>query len=80
MVRAKFVVVDLIEEGGENARTVVMRPVYGDGQTENAEFWRYTPAGEIRLSTVNEAAWSQFTPGQECYVDFTPIQIPNGSE
>lgn len=86
MVRAKFKVENVLEEGGEGARTVVLRPVYGDGKTENAQYWRYTPSGEIRLGTVNEAAWSQFKTGQEFYVDFTPArtaetdETPDGSE
>lgn len=70
-VRAKFVV-QWIEDSAEDLKTIHMSPVYGDGATENAEYWKYTPAGSIQLSTINEAASRQFTQGQEFYVDFTP--------
>jgi hypothetical protein len=57
-------------------RTVVLSPVYGNGdpQHENTKFWNATPAGEIRLGTINPEAWSAFELGAEVYVDFTPVK------
>lgn len=69
-VRAKFRVqsITAIEEG----YTVHMEPVT-TGSPENEEFFKYTPYGSIKMGTINSEAVKQFHPGQEVYVDFTPI-------
>lgn len=73
-VRAKFTV-QYVEDNGEGLKTIHMAPVYGGEEgNENNEYWKYTPAGLIQLSTINEAASSQFTQGQEFYVDFTAAE------
>jgi hypothetical protein len=75
MVRAKFKVVRIerVLDGPSETQTIVLSPVYanGDPEHENTKFWKYTPSGEIRLSTVNTAAAEQFAEGGEFYVDFT---------
>lgn len=43
-----------------------------NGSPENEEFYRYTPAGQISLGLVSEAAAAQFEVGAEYFVDFTP--------
>jgi hypothetical protein len=68
-VRAKFVVAAVTARQG--SRDVELVAVTS-GSDENKSFWQYTPAGNIKLSVVNEAAAAQFQPGQEYYVDFTP--------
>jgi hypothetical protein len=72
-VRAKFRVDDVKGEG--DGKQIVMSPVVGNGdpESENSQFFKYTPSGVINLSTVNEAAAAQFKIGAEVYVDFTPI-------
>ena len=68
------------ENGGQvydkvEQRTVVMHPVYSnDPNSENAKFWSATPAGEIRLGTVNPAAWQMFEIDGEYYADFTKAE------
>lgn len=59
-------------------RTIIMQPVYGNGapDSENARFWDATPSGELKLCTINEAAWSQFELGKEYYIDFTKAPKP----
>lgn len=54
-------------------QTVVMSPVYGNGDPnhENTKFWQYSPSGTLRLGTVNESAASYFELGEEYYIDFT---------
>lgn len=61
--------VELIE-----MRTVVLSPVYGNGdpEHENTKFWEQSPSGEIKLGTINPAAWQAFELGHEYYIDFTP--------
>ena len=47
------------------------RPVTG-GSPENENFYKYTPGGELSLSTVNEKAAEGFEVGKSYYLDFTP--------
>ncbi len=79
MVRAKFRVTSITrhEQGGcepPEMHTVKMVPVYGnnDPNHENSKFWKWTPAGEISLGTINPDAAKAFEIGGEYYVDFTP--------
>ena len=69
MVRAKFCCRAVTDYG---AQVDVELVAVTGGSDENKTFWRFTPAGNIKLSTVNKAAAEQFKPGQEFYVDFTP--------
>jgi hypothetical protein len=70
-VRAKFFVESVTYHKGEVA-TIRLLPVT-KGCPENDTFYRWTPAGEIVLQTVNRTAADAFTPGQELYVDFVPV-------
>lgn len=74
MVRAKFICTD-IEENSDGSAAIMMRPVM-DGSEENKRFYKYTPGGEIRISTMNPEAAKQFKGGHEYYVDFTPALQP----
>lgn len=47
-------------------------PVYSnDPASENAQFWKRTPIGDLRLSTVNAAALADLKAGDEIYIDIT---------
>lgn len=71
-VRAKFRVTSVTaHEGGSSA--VVLAPVLS-GSEENKSFWKWTPGGKVELLTINPEAASQFEPGKEFYVDFTPAE------
>jgi hypothetical protein len=66
-----------IEKGAEvydhcELRTLIFSPVYAnsDPTHENSRFWDYSPSGEIKLGTVNPAAWNYFELGKEYYVNF----------
>ena len=75
MVRAKFRV-EAITPGNITdgvGKSITLTPVT-TGSKENEEFYRWTPGGNILLSTVNEAAASQFEIGKEYYVDFTAAE------
>lgn len=69
-VRCKFRVHN-IDRNPDGTGSVAMTPVYS-GSPENEEFFRFTPAGDIKVYTVNAAALAQFDVGKEFYVDFTP--------
>jgi hypothetical protein len=71
MVRAKFRVVSVEPNGDSNV--IKLSAVYGDGNPENAEFFKWTPSGEITIGCANPAATAAFVPGMEMYVDFTPV-------
>lgn len=72
-VRAKFKVVEKHDQlqDGKTVGSVKLRPVY-TGSPENDSFFKWTPAGEINLSIVNEAAFLALRLEEEYYVDFTP--------
>ena len=44
-----------------------------DGSDENNTFAKWTPAAEMKISVANPALWDKFKPGDEFYVDFTPV-------
>ncbi len=67
-IRAKFKVQSVTEsEGG--LKTATLHPVTS-GSPENAQFFKWTPSGQIQLGTINPKAAEQFVPGKEFYVDF----------
>lgn len=68
-VRAKFRVEEKTENSSGN--TIRLVPVIG-GSPENERFYKYTPAGAISLSTINNEAARAFEVGKEYYVDFSP--------
>jgi hypothetical protein len=56
-------------------RTIILHPVYDNTPgSENATFWDATPSGELRLGTVNPAAWQAFELDREYYLDITPVK------
>lgn len=69
-VRAKFEVVEKTESNNA-CFTVKLFPVTGSSP-ENESFYKYTPAGLIELSTINEDAAAALEVGKQYYVDFTP--------
>lgn len=76
-VRAKFRVQSIERHiaGGDEVHTIKMAPVYSDDQdSENYKFWKWTPAGEIELGTINREAAEAFELDGEYYVDFTPAE------
>jgi hypothetical protein len=69
MVRAKFTVVSKTENA-DGGFYVKLQPVVS-GSDENKEFYKWTPGGELNLSTINKAAADAFKPGKSYYLDFT---------
>ena len=68
-IRAKFKVQSVTEsEGG--LKTANLVPVTS-GSPENEKFFKWTPGGQIQLSTLNPDAGAKFVPGRQFYVDFT---------
>jgi hypothetical protein len=80
MVRAKFKV-DSVKQaiyGGieEIASTIELSPVYknNDPNSENSQFFRWTPSGKIELAVLRPETAAQFELGKEYYIDFTPAE------
>lgn len=80
VVRAKFKIQTISHHAGVNpgdfSATVVMVPVYGEG--DNASWSKYTPSGKLEMLITNEAAVDAFTIGEEYFLDFTPAGIRIG--
>ena len=72
MVRAKFIVVEKTESAND-CFSVRLTPVV-DGSEENKNFYKWTPGGQIQLSTINKAAADELKPGSAYYVDFTKAE------
>jgi hypothetical protein len=42
------------------------------GSPENAEFFKWTPGGDLKLSVVKRETAEKLVPGAEYYLDITP--------
>lgn len=71
MVVAKFKTVSNEPNATVNPEgaTITMFPVIG-GSPENDTFYKWTPGGNIMLSTVNLSAAEQFVPNEEKFILF----------
>ncbi len=72
-IRAKFKCTSVTtHEGG--SETVKLSPVNGPAGTENAQWSKYTPAGDITMCITAEGAVGQFQAGKSYFVDFSPVE------
>lgn len=69
-MRAKFQVSTITHS--ENGCELKLLPVTR-GCPENEEFFKWTPYGEIKLGLVKKEQAEGILPGQEFYVDLTPV-------
>lgn len=72
-VRAKFRVssVTMFGTSREAQRLYTFHAVHDNSTPENERFTRYTPSGELKMTVDNPDV--EFVPGQEFYLDFTPV-------
>jgi hypothetical protein len=70
-VRAKFTCVSKTDT--INGSSIILEPVR-TGSQENEQFYKYTPAGKVELTTINSDAARQFIPGCDYYIDITKVQ------
>lgn len=78
-VRAKFKCISVLErcDGKDRSYDILLQPVCDlNPRSENGQFYRWTPSGEIKLVTLREAAGEAFKAGEEYYIDFTPAAVP----
>ena len=75
-VRAKFYVSEL--HWREWGVEIEMRAVT---RGEDNKMWaQATPNGTVKMSVKNQVASDQFAPGQEWYLDFTPVPVDQVGE
>ena len=62
------------------SKEVKLSPVYDpDPASPNYSFSQATPAGDVRLTITNPAAFEQFVEGKIFDVDFTEYQTPSAA-
>lgn len=75
-IRAKFHIESVLRRSNStgviDAEVIEARPVYGD-TPENKEWSKWTPTGRIALTISNPEAFGKLLPGQEVFVDITPV-------
>lgn len=65
-VRAKFKC-DSVTDYGQSKE--VNLSAVTTGSEENKKFWKYTPAGNLKMHIDNHEAAKMFEPGREYYFD-----------
>jgi len=77
VVRAKFIVTEKTERPSTQDHGGVFDVKLGavsDGSEENKRFFKWTPAGQFQLVTINSEAADGFEVGKSYYVDFTKAE------
>ena len=60
--------------GEIDSETVELSAVYSsDPNSENAQWSKWTPSANFRITIKNPAAIGKLSQGHEYYVDFTPV-------
>ncbi len=82
-VRAKFKVTSTTQREHWDSQKghiheIELYPVT-NGSPENEAFYAVTPAGVVKLQTVNHDAGTQFELGAEYYLDFTRAAADEGN-
>lgn len=72
--RCKFRCHSVMPGFEEGAKVVSLSAVYApdDPESENGQFWKATPNGQISLYINNPAGAGIFEQGKDYYVDLTP--------
>jgi hypothetical protein len=52
-------------------------PYPADGSDENNTFSKWSPSVSINIMIANPALFEKLVPGEEYYVDFTPVPKPS---
>ena len=70
VLKAKFKVTSITIYEGQ--REFHLSPVYGTDGTPNAQWSKWTPSGELKMTVTNENAFETLEVGKEYFLDFTP--------
>ena len=78
-IRAKFKcdAIHQLHDAGKPVGTVAaeivkLTPVYGKDGSENAQWSKWTPSGELTMQINNPGAFGAFKLGAEYFIDITP--------
>lgn len=55
--------------------TIKLHPVHS-GSPENEQWSKYTPSGSLDLTITNPDAFGKMQPGDEFFLDLTPVPRP----
>lgn len=72
-MRVQEVTQRMNEQGLPEQEHVKLTAVYGDGDSENAEWSKWTPYASFEIHINNEQAFGTLATGHEFYVDFIPV-------
>lgn len=75
-MRVMWITQDQDSDGNLTQESINLTAVYGEGETENAQWSKYTPAADFNLTISNPAAFGALSQGHEFYVDITPVVDP----
>ena len=62
----------LNEDGSTSQEEVKLAAVYGEDNTANAQWSKWTPSANFSITINNPDAFNKLSKGHEFYVDFTP--------
>lgn len=64
----------LNEDGSTSQEEVNLAAVYGAEGTDNAQWSKWTPSANFKITINNPEAFNKLSMGHEFYVDFTPAE------
>ncbi len=73
-MRVQSVAQYMNSEGKPESEQVKLTAVYGTGDSENAQWSKWTPAANFDIQINNPAAFGTLAKGGEFFVDFTPAE------
>ena len=77
-MRAKFQVMEVQRQGETSQQVRLMavtdKPFDTDGKSEDNDFSRWTPSGELNMAITNPMLDGKLVVGQKFYLDFTPAE------
>lgn len=73
MIRCKFRIESIADNGSPESKKVVLTTQYDTSIPEDRRFTKWTPQGRIEVVIDNPAAISQLVVGGDYYVDLSPV-------
>jgi hypothetical protein len=74
-MRAKFQVTNVVKHNETSQdvsfRAVTSKPFDADGKSDDNDFARWSPSGELKIGISNPALIDKLVVGEKYYLDFT---------
>lgn len=71
-MRVARVTRDIDGDGNVSSEQVKLQAVFGHGDTENAQWSKWTPSANLEITINNPSAYGKLSVDHEFYLDFTP--------